>query len=85
MTQSASTARRKHSAAIAFLAVTATWILAALFKLRVTPIDTDHNGMSDDREIAVGLDPSDPVDGNLDRNSDEHANLEESIHSEERL
>ena len=41
--------------------------------------------MSDDREVAVGLEPSDPVDGNLDRNSDEHTNLEESVHSEERL
>lgn len=49
------------------------------------PIDTDHDGMSDDWGIAVGLDPNDPADGNLDRDSDGYTNLEESIHSEGRL
>ncbi len=49
------------------------------------PIDTDHDGMSDDWETAVGLNPNDPIDGNLDRDSDGYTNLEESIHSEGRL
>lgn len=49
------------------------------------PIDTDHDGMSDDWETSFGLDPNDPADGNLDRDNDGYTNLEESIQSEGRL
>ncbi len=41
--------------------------------------DNDHDGMSDTWENQVGLDPTDPNDGNLDRNNDGVSNIEEFL------
>ena len=41
--------------------------------------DTDHDGIPDDWEKRAGLDPSDPRDGNSDRNGDGYTNLEEYL------
>jgi hypothetical protein len=41
--------------------------------------DTDHDGMPDEWERARGLNPSDPRDGNADRDGDGYTNLEEYL------
>ncbi|MGW8314799.1 MAG: pectate lyase family protein [Bacteroidales bacterium] len=41
------------------------------------PVDADSDGMPDEWEVARGLDPEDPGDGNLDRIGDGYTNLEE--------
>ena len=43
--------------------------------------DTDHDGMPDDWEKRRGLKPSDPADGNGDRDGDGYTNLEEYLGS----
>ena len=43
------------------------------------PADGDHDGMPDAWETAHGLDPADPADGPLDRNSDGYTNVEEYL------
>ncbi len=43
--------------------------------------DTDKDGMPDDWETARGLNPADPADGSLDRDSDGYTNVEEFLNS----
>ena len=43
------------------------------------PQDTDHDGMPDNWEISVGLDPDDAFDGNLDQDGDGYTNIEEYL------
>lgn len=43
--------------------------------------DTDGDGMPDDWEKKVGLDPANPADGNQDRDGDGYTNLEEYLGS----
>jgi len=45
------------------------------------PVDSDHDGMPDDWEIGVGLDPDDAADGNWDLDGDGYTNIEEYLHS----
>lgn len=42
--------------------------------------DEDGDGMDDDWEVGVGLDPGDPADGATDRDEDGYTNLEEFLH-----
>jgi hypothetical protein len=43
------------------------------------PNDTDHDGMADDWELTVGLNPAVEYDNNQDRNGDGYTNLEEYL------
>lgn len=43
------------------------------------PTDSDHDGMPDSWEVAQGLNPQDPSDGNKDKNSNGYTNVEEYI------
>ena len=43
------------------------------------PIDTDHDGMSDNWEELFGLDPSNPADGPMDADGDGYTNIEEYL------
>ena len=43
------------------------------------PADTDQDGMPDDWERGVGLNPEDPADGPQDRDGDGYTNLEEYL------
>ncbi len=43
------------------------------------PTDSDHDGMPDEWELAVCLDPGNPADRNDDRDSDGYTNLEEYL------
>lgn len=45
------------------------------------PVDTDGDGMPDEWELANGLNPNDPDDGNEDRTNDGYTNIEEYINS----
>ena len=45
------------------------------------PVDSDHDGMPDNWEIEVGLDPNDDADGNGDMDGDGYTNVEEYLHS----
>jgi len=45
----------------------------------IPPTDTDHDGMPDDWETAIGLDINDPSDGLLDMDEDGYTNVEEYI------
>jgi hypothetical protein len=51
------------------------------FMCRPASWDTDRDGMPDKWETASGLDPTDPDDGNRDRNHDGYTNLEEYLGS----
>lgn len=42
-------------------------------------IDSDHDGMPDEWELAVGLNPANPADARLDRDRDGYTNIEEYI------
>ncbi len=44
------------------------------------PLDSDHDGMADDWERAMGLDPRDPSDRNGDLDGDGYTNVEEYLH-----
>ena len=44
------------------------------------PVDSDHDGMPDDWERTMGLDPGDPSDGNRDADGDGYSNVEEYLH-----
>ena len=45
------------------------------------PIDSDHDGMPDDWELEMGLDPQEASDGNGDLDGDGYTNNEEYLHS----
>lgn len=45
------------------------------------PVDSDHDGMPDDWESMMGLDPNDAADGNRDLDEDGYTNIEEYLHS----
>lgn len=45
------------------------------------PIDSDHDGMPDDWELAQGLDPMNAADGAGDIDADGYTNVEEYLHS----
>lgn len=45
------------------------------------PLDLDHDGMPDDWEIMMGLNPNDAADGNGDLDKDGYTNIEEYLHS----
>lgn len=49
----------------------------AVKEIPVVVADTDGDGMTDDWEIKYGLNPNDPNDAELDKDSDEFTNLEE--------
>ncbi|TKJ33674.1 MAG: pectate lyase [Planctomycetes bacterium B3_Pla] len=44
------------------------------------PADSDHDGMSDEWERQIGLDPQNPSDGNGDLDADGYTNIEEYLH-----
>ncbi|MHC4627668.1 MAG: pectate lyase family protein, partial [Planctomycetota bacterium] len=44
------------------------------------PVDSDHDGMADDWERQMGLDPSDAADGDDDLDGDGYTNIEEYLH-----
>jgi hypothetical protein len=46
----------------------------------IPPEDSDHDGMADDWEREMGLDPNDPSDGNGDLDGDGYTNVEEYLH-----
>lgn len=43
------------------------------------PFDSDHDGMPDEWELVVCLNPNDPADRNYDRNGDGYTNVEEYL------
>ena len=45
------------------------------------PIDSDNDGMPDDWELEMGLDPKNASDGNGDPDEDGYTNIEEYLHS----
>ena len=45
------------------------------------PVDSDHDGMPDEWEAEMGLDPADSSDGNGDHDGDGYTNTEEYLHS----
>lgn len=49
--------------------------------VRPSHFDTDRDGMADEWERALGLDPDDPSDGNDDRSNNGFTNLEEYLNS----
>jgi hypothetical protein len=50
-----------------------------LYRTANVPVDSDHDGMPDEWEKMVGLDPNDPSDANADRDGDGYTNLEEYL------
>jgi len=46
----------------------------------IPPIDSDHDGMPDDWELKIGLDPVDASDGSGDLDGDGYTNIEEYLH-----
>ena len=51
------------------------------YETRNVPVDSDHDGIPDDWEIAHGLNPNDPSDANKDLNGDGYTNLEKYLNS----
>jgi hypothetical protein len=51
------------------------------YKTANVPVDSDHDGIPDDWEIAHGLNPNDPSDANGDYNHDGYTNLEKYLNS----
>jgi hypothetical protein len=51
------------------------------YKTYNVPIDSTHDGMPDDWELAHGLNPNDPNDRNGDNNHDGNTNLEKYMNS----
>jgi hypothetical protein len=49
------------------------------YKTANVPVDSDHDGIPDDWEIKVGLNPKDPNDANADCNGDGYTNLEKYL------
>jgi hypothetical protein len=49
------------------------------------PADSDHDGMPDEWELAMGLDPGDPADASGDLDGDGYTNVEEYLHELLRL
>jgi len=45
------------------------------------PTDSDHDGMPDEWENSIGLNPGDAADGNEDLDGDGYTNIEEYLHS----
>lgn len=45
------------------------------------PVDSDHDGMPDEWEKEMGLNPDDAADGNGDLDNDGYTNIEEYLHS----
>jgi hypothetical protein len=45
------------------------------------PVDSDHDGIPDDWETMMGLDPGDAADGNEDVDTDGYTNIEEYLYS----
>lgn len=50
-----------------------------MMKSGTPPVDSDHDGMPDKWELAVGLNPSDANDARGDRDGDGYTNIEEYI------
>jgi hypothetical protein len=48
-------------------------------KSAAAPVDSDHDGIPDEWELAHGLNPNDPSDGNKDMNGDGYTNLEKYL------
>ncbi len=51
------------------------------FERGTPPTDRDHDGMPDEWENKMGLDPNDPFDANGDLDRDGYTNIEEYLHS----
>ncbi len=51
------------------------------YKTYNVPVDSDHDGIPDDWEIAHGLNPHDPSDANKDSTGDGYTNLEKYLNS----
>jgi len=49
------------------------------YRTRDVPMDSDHDGMPDDWERRVGLNPNNASDGTADRDGDGYTNLEEYL------
>ena len=47
----------------------------------IPPIDSDHDGMSDEWERRMNLNPQDASDSNGDLDEDGYTNIEEYLHS----
>ena len=45
------------------------------------PVDSDHDGMPDEWELQMNLNPNDASDGNSDLDADGYTNIEEYLHS----
>jgi hypothetical protein len=52
-----------------------------VYERGVAPVDSDGDGMPDEWERRMGLDPANAADGNADRNGDGYTNLEEYLQS----
>jgi hypothetical protein len=52
-----------------------------ILKSAPVPVDSDHDGMADDWELANGLDPTNPEDRNGDFNGDGYTNLEKYLNN----
>ena len=67
-----------HESGTVLLSLTYQGLLASVL-IRITGLDSDGDGLSDAFEIANGLNHSDPLDAELDFDSDGLGNLEEYL------